>query len=764
MKNRASWLLIPALALSVGACKKNEVSSAPDVPAASAEAASGETAVPPLATSVPVPKLSAEERAAKLGFAKFLPQDTEVVMSFHNGSKAATRIKSSKLWNLIAGQLGGGMLFNGGMEMPEEDLVPLDAEQDADATEAAAESEEDAEMGAATLFGQEFTLALGAGSGEQFGKILTFYRRMGYYQMRTMAKTLANSVDGAEISELTAAMVDSYGADVMGELIKDPEAGLHIFEDAKMPPVYVAFKTDPQEREAGAQLLAATLANLSMLGEMVEPIDAENSGHKFSGFKVLGEKISATMAEDRDVIDADLGTELGDRLLALVAEHDWFFLSGNVGDYAVIFVGSSLDDLKFAPDAAQSLAGTEELAFSDAYASKELAALIYGEKDAMNTLITASGGLVDMTNGLRDGLSGTEGLGDTRDLEAMFQIIAEREEALRKLSSHEASGVLAYFEDGLKIEVFGGTDSGMLDWDAPRTLGHLGDSEDVVLFANSTTHADYNEKASAYLEALLETSYAMYVKIAEAPLKSSDIAELKKMVQSFDTSFRSDLVGVWEALRQGSGAGLGEESALVMDLKGSAPAVPGIPQKVLDEGRIPRISWVAPVKDRTQLAGSWDATNRSLTGVLAKFSEIYNTDIPMQKPISSERDGSTSWFIAMPFLTDDFLPSITVSDEWFAASTSKNQALDLIGKAKVGGASAGGLWFSMNFKALQNYVEQSYQLMDAESEAWMGEPLSEDQKKMIENSIQVLSDLDKMTVHARREGGVPRTSIHLKTR
>lgn len=35
---------------------------------------------------------------------------------------------------------------------------------------------------------------------------------------------------------------------------------------------------------------------------------------------------------------------------------------------------------------------------------------------------------------------------------------------------------------------------------------------------------------------------------------------------------------------------------------------------------------------------------------------------------------------------------------------------------------------------------------------------------MIENSIQVLSDLDKMTVHARREGGVPRTSIHLKTR
>jgi len=79
--------------------------------------------------------------------------------------------------------------------------------------------------------------------------------------------------------------------------------------------------------------------------------------------------------------------------------------------------------------------------------------------------------------------------------------------------------MVAFFEKGLKIESFGGTDSGMVDWKSPNKLAHLGDSDNVLMFANLTANAAFDEKARAYYEALLETAYAMTMKVAELPME-----------------------------------------------------------------------------------------------------------------------------------------------------------------------------------------------------------------------------------------------------
>ena len=158
-------------------------------------------------------------------------------------------------------------------------------------------------------------------------------------------------------------------------------------------------------------------------------------------------------------------------------------------------------------------------------------------------------------------------------------------------------------------------------------------------------------------------------------------------------------------------------------------------------------------------------TLRSRPGFdLGKVSEMVGQEIPMQKPLSSERNGLTTWFFPMPFFNDDFLPSVTVGDQWFAASTSKNQALDLIAKATAGGETRNGLWFSMNFKALETFANETLKLADENAEALMGAPLTTAQKNHAKDAIKILGDLDKLTVHARREGNVLRSSIHFKTR
>ena len=771
MKKRASWLLIPVVVFGLGACKKTEQAKAPEPQTTVADVAPSEApkAEPAPAPAVMAPQIGVEERAAKLGFAKHLPPDTEVVLSFYNGTKTADRFMNTKLWKLVQTEIGGGMGMggppNGGVEEPENEDPELE-QVDGDAGPEPADGPQagEPEVGPATLFGTEFTLAMGKPTGEQTGNLLSLYRRMNYFQTRNLAKSFVAMVKTGDVSAIEKALQNQMGSQMMKDLMSDPQSGTAMLDKAKMPPIYMAFRTTESQRAGAAQELAAIVENLNMIGPMVEPLKIEVAGCSFEGAKVVGEKIAATMTEERASMEEEFDAATVDKLIAAVKKKDLIVVSGTVGEYVVLFIGGSTDDLKLAATPGESLVSGKALAFSDAYASKDLAALVYGEKEAMDTIVKSAGGIADLTNGLRDGLSGADGLGNTRDLEAMLQIVAEREMALRKLASIDSSGMVAFFEEGLKIESYGGTDTGMVDWKATNKLAHLGDSEDVLMFADVSVDAAYDEKSREYIEALMETGYAMAMKITELPMENEQMAKFKEMAKMIDEKFRPDMVAMWDAMGKDFGASLGNESALIVDVKGAAPAIPGVSQEIVDKAKVPRISMICPVTDRAKLAGSWTKMNTTLTGTLAKISELTGTEMPMQKPLSSEKNGNVTWFFPMPLFSDDFLPSVTVGDKWFVASSSKLQALDLISKADAGGEGRSGLWFSMNFQTLQKYADETLSLVDQSAESLMGHPLSAMEKKRMVDAISVLGDLDKLTAHVRREDGVMRSSIYFKTR
>ena len=726
--------MVSAVALGFVACKhKDEVR-----PAAAPVAVPPSVMAPPPAPApvVRTPGLSVEERAAKLGFVKYLPQDTEVVMAFQQGKKSAARITSSKLWKLAQAQMG----VSPGAE-------PADA------------------SGPPSLFGQEFTIALGKSAGEQSGNLLTISRRQGYYQMRMLAKAFCEAAKTGDFAEMQQALTNQYGAELLQDLLADPESGVDLIQRLNMPPLYLAFRASDADRPGVAQQLAAMVANLGLLGPMVEPVEIDAAGQKFAGHKISGAKIAVQMESSRKDMEGMLEPATVDKLFAAIAKQDLVVVSGILGDYAILFIGSAVADLKIAAVPSQSLAAGAALAFCDAFASKDLAAVIYGQKGAMDQMAAATGGLSDMAAGIRDGLAGSEGLGDTRDLESLLRMVGERELALRKLAGNEALGGLAYFEDGLKIESFGGSDNGVVDWKSPNQLAALGDADDVVMFANMTTEAAYDVKARAYLEALMETSYAMTMKIAEVKTTDPRMTQFAAMAKMFDSKLRPDAVALWDAFSGDVGGSLGRERAWIVDLKGAVPTIPGIPQAVVEQGKFPRIALLAPVTDRAKLAASWQKMNSSVTNILARVGEVTGTAIPMQKPISSEKDGYSTWFFPLPFFNDDFMPSVTVGDKWFAASTSKNQALDLIKQAAMGGTSRTGGTFVMNFTALQKFSREALKLVEDNSAAIFHEtPVPTEKIASTRKFIAAMDDLDKLTVNARREGGVLRCSVHLKTR
>ena len=51
----------------------------------------------------------------------------------------------------------------------------------------------------------------------------------------------------------------------------------------------------------------------------------------------------------------------------------------------------------------------------------------------------------------------------------------------------------------------------------------------------------------------------------------------------FNEKFRTDALEMWDAMSTAD-SGLGNEAALVVDLKGSMPPLPGVPQELVDGG------------------------------------------------------------------------------------------------------------------------------------------------------------------------------------
>ncbi|MEY3898371.1 MAG: hypothetical protein RLZZ214_3892, partial [Verrucomicrobiota bacterium] len=305
MKNRANWLLIPAVALALGACKKKEEVKTPASPPAVAETPPQAPATP--APEVKIPGLSAEERAAKLGFVKHLPQDTEVVLAFHNGTKTVDRVKASKLWKLVQNQLGAGI-----------GMAPVDDEE-LDEPAAPADAAEP-EGGPAGLFGTEFTLALGKSTSIQTGNLLTLNRRMGYFQIRSATKAFLAAMKSGDVAGLTESFSNGYGPELAKDLLEDPESGIALIEKTSMPPVYLAFRTREADQPAAAQQVAAMVENVNLLGEMVEPVEVVSPGGKFAGFKILGTKVSAMLAGDRESMEEEMEPAKVDQLLAAIAK------------------------------------------------------------------------------------------------------------------------------------------------------------------------------------------------------------------------------------------------------------------------------------------------------------------------------------------------------------------------------------------------------------------------------------------------------------
>lgn len=774
----AFWgqLLVGAVLLCACGDSEKTVSDPKSDSVAQKEQPAAETPLAVAATHAPpaIPKPDARhDRTEVLGFARHIPADAEAILTFHEAAAVADRIRMMKWWQATTANLPKALApqpkTNGG---EFEDLQGILHEEDL--------AEAAPMISSLETFGKEITIALGKGGTERVAHWVELNRRSTYHQARAVAAQLSSAQANGEYTPMPMFRM-LFGTianpDIYHDLIQDRPA-MQALDQFHIPPIYLAVRANKDrihEVHEVHEVISEPVRSLANFHEIATPIEIVQAGVTFRGYRMVGADLAKSLREGRKYMAEIFGDDMIDRMIEFLTPRELVAVSGIFGDYSVVFLGASIDEFKLAESPEKSITHSDILAFADPQLSHPLHALIYGRRDLLKTLSSST--LADIAPGLRDGFAENDRGGNNRDLVALLQVVSQRERALRALAHHEATGITIVDDDGPRVDIHGGT-NGMLDFSTPARLAALADVPDTAIFLNMSTDARYSSRSTAYKEALLETAYALLRRLMEIPEKPKNdddlgfdpIQFLRPYTANFENHFRGELVGIWQAIAHDMRDGLGRESAVVIDFNGTVPAFPGMPKPLVGKTNSPRVTYIAPVVNRERLAMAWEKIHASAIRITDHIGEVQEREIPMPRPIRSDADSLTSWFLPLPFFDDEFLPSVTLDDAWFSMGTSRNQSINLLRRLEsLDARPGGGLFLKVDFRIISNCQRNQIETLMENREAI----LESDEinahsfaKKVnqLETLATALEELENLEVRCWEEDGIIRTRIHLRVR
>lgn len=738
-------MLIPVLAggLMFTACKDKATTKEENNASNAAEATQPKPGDPEPATPLKA-TATAEQRAAKLGFAKHLPKDLQYYSVILDGKSAYEKFMKTKVGEFII------------KRMADEGVDLADM----------AEDEEFRHV--LSTYGEEYFNAYGNGTTPAVEEVFTLLERLTFYGLKF----------GTYMADGAVREGSSFEPKSPQEVINGPLKGaskdlIRFMSKFDMPPIYQGSKVSNESaREFVASQMDEMVSNFGSMDDIVEEVTIKRGDAEFSGYKIMGAKIVEMAGEDMsENLKEFFETQDIEDFKNAVAKRNVVVLTGVIGDYVVFFMGKSEDDFVIVDNVSDSICASDKLVYLDSYLDKDILSAGFADGDYMenisvNSLLYRFIGAGAM--GIKSGLGDATSLGDMQDVEVLLESLDEQGKKLVSMLKAHDAGTVVYIEDGLKAEVYGGSNQPSFDLDHTHTLGALGQGEGTIMFANWTNNQDYNAKVMDYFDTLGETSYVVAKRIAGLDIEDGDMEEFRQGLGLFDEKFKADALALWKGLSRDMEGGFSGESAFVVDINGTMPEIPNVPEAVAKNGKFPRISFVARVKDREKLAQSWNSISGSLDNMLKTIGEMQSKDIKMPKPMSSDKDGLKTWFIPIPYQSDDFVPCVSVSDEIFFASTSKSFSEGLADKFKEGSTSGAkkGAVMHVDFKQLNAYAKQWLDLVEKNADEIIPDENKRadfmENKQMIHEVLDAFSTLEKMDVHTRREGGRTRISGHIK--
>ena len=751
LEKRLKYLALAGIVVGLGmsGCGEKEKgveSGGGDVEAVaeSAEVATGSSEV----EEVVVEKASPDARAKALGYAQYLPKDTQGFFGVFDGQGWVKDMRSSKLGvYLEARAVEEGMNLDEINEDPQASMM-------------------------LSLFAEEFFVAVGKGAPTQANNLIKIGESMNFHQMKMLVAMMDAELGGDD----GGMREDEMAMEMVKGIMDDPRGGISVLESAQMPPLTIGAKvSDAEQREQMIGMMAGGMAEiLSEIGPdgagFAEAVEAKRGEATFTGVRIMGDKLVAMMEDDdKEEMSEMFGAANVEKLIKIASTKNLVFAVGDHAGYVVLFAGTDIEELQVAASPSESYAASDDLAFVDGHLGKKTLMVTSVSKALLDGLVENSTMLGSLVEGIKSGLADTKNLGDTRDIEVLLDLLIKQEKGLMELFDYQATGVAVVRDEGLKVEIYGGHNAPSMDLKSGRKYASLGDREGVLMFANWVGNEDYSKKAFEYLDTIGEIGYIAASRASKLDVSDPSFDDFKEGFGMFDEMIKDDLLELWGAVRGDLGDGLGGEGAIIIDMKGALPTVPGVPQVVIDDGKAPRIGFVKPVVDREKISSSWKRINGAAENLLKTVSEMTGENIPMQKPMSSEKDDLSTWFMMIPFQNDDFVLSVSVDEENFFLSTSKSFVQDLSASLAAGDDEGkAGAYSVIDLNVLRAYLDDWVALVDKNAEELFGGPDGaagfRGELPKVKEVISATDELDSITMSTREVRGKLRSTLHFKVK
>ena len=464
-----------------------------------------------------------------------------------------------------------------------------------------------------------------------------------------------------EEEDLAAEMVNGVGKWIESQLEKS--------EGMPKVSLYAGGRVSDARRRAEVVKMVQSLFSLAVVDlEPAKEITFKRGGVEWSGFEVKIETVENLRAEDApDGIEA----EVWQYLMKQVGKWSVVVACAEVGDYVVMAAGNGQESIEVVDDVGASLAGAPGFRFFEQFPAEEVASLGWWSRDLSAASQTGISYL-PFFEGALDGLRGSK-------LERVAQMV----EALKDFNRHwgarragkpnEFSGVLLVGEE-IRLEGRGGWLGSGLDLEIPSRFAKAFSALEKVPFvrAHWTMNADYVRNGNQQVDSGMRLLRLIVEEVMDALVDEMEgDEEGREQAVRWKRDLSKGLNDIWRGYREHFSGAFGKEGAFVMDLQGEMIPAIGVEEDVIRKGRIPRAAYIKPVVKREALSESWDIWEKAFTNLFGVLAETVDQPIPFPSTMTAEKDDLRTYFFPMPFATDDFLPSVSVSDDLYILGSSK---------------------------------------------------------------------------------------------
>jgi len=530
------------------------------------------------------------------------------------------------------------------------------------------------------LFSDDMVIILGEGSGGALQRLLKFSRLYDKMTYKTLGSVGLMGGMGMDSPDQMLAMASP-------ELLDELTGMMNGFT---VPRITMLCST------ADAKAIHAKIPTTESQDGVTVGTFKNAAGHEVTSFTMnasdfLTKKTRRQILKD---LPEDRKAAAG-RLIDSLSELEMVLSLGPVDDtHYALTMGPDAKQENFAAGAGSSITSVPSTAFANQWLDRKLFNFVYFSEElgrAMQThnpfspLLEALGEVLSETDGL-------EGLA-ARLTPRLDELVTEGDALMAFEKVTEMVGV-SFWEKGLRVEAQGGPERAGYDLEGPLRFQA---PEGAFVVAQNRALPGHSLRTWNYLESISAAVYEGGLAFAEMQggADNPQVAQGMAMAQMVAPSLEK----VYGKVRNALAEGLGDEGMFVLDFGGAMPQLPDVPASFVERGRVPRLALVYPVKDRDILARNWE----EIPPIANDLFESMGTPMRVPSTMSSDSDGLKTHFFPLPYLSDDVMPSTSLSDEIFILGTSKNLATAIAGAAAQKDGATGAL-ISMDFGPLQEYV------------------------------------------------------------